>query len=134
MAAAFYTSILRAGGGNGTVNVLVLPESGWIHFPLPTGDELVYVCSAPTKTKLIGSAQTDHESIARNPAQHGLLRWHSGCGGNPASALVTFNVFIVPALRKLGGWEFSGVGCELLRLQQLMVLDPRTEFHQVIIQ
>ncbi|KAJ3975269.1 MoaB/Mog domain-containing protein [Lentinula raphanica] len=57
--------------------------------------------------------------------------------GNPASALVTFNVFVVPALRKLGGWEFSGVGCELPRvrveLQQPMVLDPRTEFHRVII-
>jgi gephyrin len=25
--------------------------------------------------------------------------------GNPASALVTFNVFVVPALRGLGGWK-----------------------------
>jgi gephyrin len=24
--------------------------------------------------------------------------------GNPASALVTFHIFVVPALRKLGGW------------------------------
>lgn len=24
--------------------------------------------------------------------------------GNPASALVTFHVFVIPALRKLGGW------------------------------
>ncbi|KAJ3987630.1 MoaB/Mog domain-containing protein [Lentinula detonsa] len=57
--------------------------------------------------------------------------------GNPASALVTFNVFVVPALRKLGGWEFSGVGCELPRvsveLQQPVLLDPRTEFHRVIL-
>ncbi|GAW06437.1 molybdenum cofactor biosynthesis protein [Lentinula edodes] len=57
--------------------------------------------------------------------------------GNPASALVTFNVFVVPALRKLGGWEFSGVGCQLPRvrveLQQSMLLDPRTEFHRVIL-
>lgn len=37
--------------------------------------------------------------------------------GNPASALVTFNVFVVPALRKLGGWEFSGVGCQLPRVR-----------------
>ena len=27
--------------------------------------------------------------------------------GNPASALVTFHVFVVPALRKLGGWQDS---------------------------
>ncbi|KAJ3998351.1 hypothetical protein F5050DRAFT_1798500 [Lentinula boryana] len=57
--------------------------------------------------------------------------------GNPASALVTFNVFVVPALRKLGGWEFSGVGCELPRvsveLQQPVLLDSRTEFHRVIL-
>ncbi|KAH7876491.1 uncharacterized protein C8R40DRAFT_1100302 [Lentinula edodes] len=57
--------------------------------------------------------------------------------GNPASALVTFNVFVVPALRKLGGWEFSGVGCQLPRvrveLQQSMLLDSRTEFHRVIL-
>ncbi|KAE9407266.1 hypothetical protein BT96DRAFT_914841 [Gymnopus androsaceus JB14] len=55
----------------------------------------------------------------------------------PLSALVTFNVFVVPALRKLGGWEFSGEGCELpkvkVELQQPMPLDPRTEFHRVIL-
>ena len=27
--------------------------------------------------------------------------------GNPASALVTFHVFVVPALRRLGGWPVS---------------------------
>ncbi|KAF9067623.1 MoaB/Mog domain-containing protein [Rhodocollybia butyracea] len=57
--------------------------------------------------------------------------------GNPASALVTFNIFVVPALRKLGGWEFSGEGCNLpkvkVELQQAMPLDPRTEFHRVIL-
>ncbi len=36
--------------------------------------------------------------------------------GNPASALVTFNVFVVPALRKLGGWASSEEGCELPRV------------------
>ncbi|KAF5382940.1 hypothetical protein D9757_006332 [Collybiopsis confluens] len=57
--------------------------------------------------------------------------------GNPASALVTFNVFVVPALRKLGGWEFCEEGYELpkvkVEVQQPMLLDPRTEFHRVII-
>jgi molybdopterin biosynthesis enzyme len=35
--------------------------------------------------------------------------------GNPASALVTFYVFVVPALRVLGGWEKAS--CELPRVQ-----------------
>jgi len=55
--------------------------------------------------------------------------------GNPASALVTFYIFAVPALRRLGGWPT--VQCQLPRvrvhLQNAMGLDPRTEFHRVII-
>ena len=35
--------------------------------------------------------------------------------GNPASALVTFHIFVVPALRKLGG--LSGEACHLPRLR-----------------
>lgn len=27
--------------------------------------------------------------------------------GNPASALVTFYIFVIPALRKLGGWPVA---------------------------
>lgn len=27
--------------------------------------------------------------------------------GNPASALVTFHIFVVPALRRLGGWPVA---------------------------
>ncbi|KAF5371123.1 hypothetical protein D9758_004188 [Tetrapyrgos nigripes] len=55
--------------------------------------------------------------------------------GNPASALVTFYIFVVPALRKLGGWPRDL--CQLPRvrvqLQTAMKLDPRTEFHRAII-
>lgn len=35
--------------------------------------------------------------------------------GNPASALVTFHIFVVPALRKLGGWPEGR--CQLPRVQ-----------------
>lgn len=35
--------------------------------------------------------------------------------GNPASALVTFHVFVVPTLRKLGGWPRSQ--CQLPRVR-----------------
>ncbi|KAL5508173.1 hypothetical protein ACEPAH_5792 [Sanghuangporus vaninii] len=55
--------------------------------------------------------------------------------GNPASALVCFYIFVVPALRKLGGWSKSK--CQLPRvrveLTDTMQLDPRTEFHRVVI-
>jgi gephyrin len=34
--------------------------------------------------------------------------------GNPASALVMFNIFVVPALRKLGGWPEAR--CQLARV------------------
>ncbi|KAI0340818.1 molybdenum cofactor biosynthesis protein [Trametopsis cervina] len=55
--------------------------------------------------------------------------------GNPASALVMFHVFVVPALRKLGGWPAGR--CQLPRvrvqIQHAMPLDPRVEFHRVTI-
>jgi len=55
--------------------------------------------------------------------------------GNPASALVTFHVFVVPALRRLGGWPAAM--CQLprvkVKIQHEMKLDPRVEFHRVVI-
>ncbi|KAL5527469.1 hypothetical protein ACEPAG_6260 [Sanghuangporus baumii] len=55
--------------------------------------------------------------------------------GNPASALVCFYIFVVPALRKIGGWTESK--CQLPRvrveLTDTMRLDSRTEFHRVVI-
>ena len=35
--------------------------------------------------------------------------------GNPASALVTFYLFVLPALRKLGGWKLDR--CQLPRIR-----------------
>ncbi|TFK55434.1 molybdenum cofactor biosynthesis protein [Heliocybe sulcata] len=55
--------------------------------------------------------------------------------GNPASALVCFNVFVVPALRRMGGWEAAR--CQLPRvkvqIQSPMRLDPRPEYHRVVL-
>lgn len=55
--------------------------------------------------------------------------------GNPASALVTFYIFVLPALRLLGGWPKSSIHLPRVRveLQSPMKLDPRLEFHRVII-
>lgn len=55
--------------------------------------------------------------------------------GNPASALVTFYLFVLPALRKLGGWNVDR--CQLprirVRVRDTMRLDPRPEFHRVVL-
>ncbi|ESK81646.1 molybdenum cofactor biosynthesis protein [Moniliophthora roreri MCA 2997] len=55
--------------------------------------------------------------------------------GNPASALVTFYVFVLPALRRLGGWpdKLCKLPTVRVELQTPMRLDTRTEFHRVII-
>ncbi|KAI0375948.1 hypothetical protein BV20DRAFT_1060066 [Pilatotrama ljubarskyi] len=55
--------------------------------------------------------------------------------GNPASALVMFHVFVIPALRRLGGWPEAR--CRLpsvrVQIQESMRLDPRPEYHRAII-
>ncbi|KAG8995446.1 hypothetical protein FRB94_009169 [Tulasnella sp. JGI-2019a] len=55
--------------------------------------------------------------------------------GNPASALVTFWIFVVPALRRMGGYPKER--CNLPRARVLLnedlPLDPRNEFHRVFI-
>jgi len=55
--------------------------------------------------------------------------------GNPASAIVTFHIFVVPALRKLSG--LIGDKCHLprvrVKLQNTMRLDARPEYHRVTI-
>ena len=70
--------------------------------------------------------------------------------GNPASALVTFYLFVVPALRQLGGFPEKEchlprvrvqVTCSVvaipsivlnrMQVEDAMPLDPRTEFHRV---
>ncbi|KAJ3568822.1 hypothetical protein NP233_g5466 [Leucocoprinus birnbaumii] len=55
--------------------------------------------------------------------------------GNPASALVTFHIFVIPALRKLAGWPSSLLQLPRVtaELQSAMPLDPRTEFHRVVL-
>ncbi|EIM85648.1 molybdenum cofactor biosynthesis protein [Stereum hirsutum FP-91666 SS1] len=55
--------------------------------------------------------------------------------GNPASALVMFHIFVLPALRRLAGWPVTA--CQLPRVQvrinEAMKLDPRLELHRAIL-
>ncbi|KAG8801691.1 hypothetical protein FRC16_011327 [Serendipita sp. 398] len=55
--------------------------------------------------------------------------------GNPASALVTFYLFVLPALKILGGYPQKACHLQPVRvkLAENMLLDPRPEFHRVIV-
>lgn len=55
-------------------------------------------------------------TFATIPFRDGTLKPVFALPGNPASALVTFNIFVVPALRLLGGWPK-----ELCRLPRVQV-------------
>lgn len=43
-------------------------------------------------------------TFATIPTAGGALKPLFALPGNPASALVTFHMFVIPALRKLAGW------------------------------
>ncbi|KAK2465926.1 hypothetical protein APHAL10511_001567 [Amanita phalloides] len=55
--------------------------------------------------------------------------------GNPASALVTFHMFVLPALRKLSGFpeHLCRLPCMPVKLMNDMPLDPRVEFHRATV-
>ena len=54
-----------------------------------------------------------------------------GLPGNPVSSLVTFYLFVVPALRKMAGWREPGLRQVQARLAQPLPLDAyRPEYHR----
>ncbi|KAA8900505.1 hypothetical protein FN846DRAFT_958841 [Sphaerosporella brunnea] len=53
--------------------------------------------------------------------------------GNPASALVTFHLFVLPALRKAAGYEPWELPRVRVVAEQDLPLDPRPEFHRVFV-
>jgi gephyrin len=53
--------------------------------------------------------------------------------GNPASALVTFHLFVLPSLRKASGFEKPVLPVARVTLAQDVKLDPRPEYHRVFI-
>ncbi|KAG9120989.1 hypothetical protein FRC07_003253 [Ceratobasidium sp. 392] len=68
-----------------------------------------------------------------SPVHGGRDKLVFGLPGNPASALVTFYVFVLPALRRLGGWkkEIAELPRLPVELTESLPLDPRPEFHRV---
>ncbi|KAK6345917.1 hypothetical protein TWF730_010258 [Orbilia blumenaviensis] len=55
--------------------------------------------------------------------------------GNPASATVTFHLFVLPALRQLAGYIGDDIHLAkaLVVVEQDLVLDPRPEYHRAAI-
>lgn len=53
--------------------------------------------------------------------------------GNPASALVTFHLFVLPSLRKAAGYEHWELPKVRVVAEQDFPLDPRPEFHRVFV-
>lgn len=58
-----------------------------------------------------------------------------GLPGNPVSSLVTFYLFVVPAIRKLAGWPEPQLRRVQAQLAQALTLDPdRPEYHRATLQ
>lgn len=56
-------------------------------------------------------------TFATIPSSNGVSKPVFALPGNPASALVTFHIFVVPALRKLGGWPESSLQLPRVQVQ-----------------
>ena len=65
-------------------------------------------------------------------AGHKLLVF--GLPGNPVSSFVTFNLVVLPALRKLGGWRDPHLRRISVKLGSDIKMDPRRpEYHRVVL-
>ncbi|KAG2210908.1 hypothetical protein INT47_000062 [Mucor saturninus] len=51
--------------------------------------------------------------------------------GNPVSAMVGFHLFVVPALRRMAGWEKPEHGLVPVKIEEDIHLDARPEYHRV---
>lgn len=53
--------------------------------------------------------------------------------GNPVSAIVTFNIFTLPALRKMSGFDKPDATVIRARISSDIQLDPRPEYHRCMV-
>lgn len=56
-----------------------------------------------------------------------------GLPGNPASAIVTFHLFVLPYLRQFAGYAQPQLPRVKVSLSSTVTLDPRPEFHRVMV-
>eukprot|EP00250_Pteridium_aquilinum_P007913 c17529_g1_i2 orf=103-2175(+) len=77
-------------------------------------------------------ATIDYPAKSSIQAQHLLV---FGLPGNPVSCIVCFNLFVVPTIRKLCGWENPNLCRVDVRVQESLKLDPqRPEYHRATVQ
>ncbi|KAI4193362.1 MAG: hypothetical protein LQ346_003945 [Caloplaca aetnensis] len=61
-------------------------------------------------------------------------RWIFSLPGNPASAIVTSHLFVLPALRGMSGFGNVGMERVVVTLEHDVALDPeRSEYHRVVV-
>jgi len=99
------------------------------------------VAMKPGKPTTFATFSSAHPSPSSSKMKQDTLVF--ALPGNPASALVTFHLFVLPCLRKMSGYPLlgsleSGRGWHLptvrVRVTTDMRLDPRPEFHRVWIE
>ncbi|KAF3096715.1 hypothetical protein TWF569_007815 [Orbilia oligospora] len=74
-------------------------------------------------------------TFATIPTEGNISRPIFSLPGNPASATVTFHLFVLPALRHLSGFigEDIHLAKALVTVEEDLVLDPRPEYHRAAI-
>ncbi|KAF3166178.1 hypothetical protein TWF788_000552 [Orbilia oligospora] len=74
-------------------------------------------------------------TFATIPTEGNISRPIFSLPGNPASATVTFHLFVLPALRQLSGFigEDIHLAKALVTVEEDLVLDPRPEYHRAAI-
>ncbi len=124
VAGAAQADILLTSGGvsMGELDLIkpILEELGTVHF-----GRILMKPGKPLTFATVGSNG--------NGADHQTLVF--GLPGNPVSSLVTFYLFVVPAIRKLAGWPDPHLRRVQATLAQPLRLDPsRPEYHRATLQ
>lgn len=105
----------------------ILEELGTVHFGR--------ILMKPGKPLTFATVDVDTLSDPKRDNHTGTKRLIFGLPGNPVSSLVTFHLFVVPALRKLAGHPEPHLQRVQAHLAQPLRLDPiRPEYHRATLQ
>lgn len=63
----------------------------------------------------------------------GLTKLFFGLPGNPVSALVTCNLYVLPAVRRMMGCDSPNLSVIRAKLDRTVRLDPRPEYHRAVV-
>jgi len=127
--------LLTSGGVSmGELDLLqpLLENAGQVHFGrirMKPGKPLTFATAHAAANAAASGAG------AESGAENGRPCLVFGLPGNPVSSLVTFYLFVVPALHKLAGWPDPNLRRVQAQLEQPLRLDPeRPEYHRATVQ